>query len=392
MLTYRYLVIGAGMAGDAAVRGIRELDPHGSIGMVGAEADPPYSRPPLSKGLWKGKPLEGIWRHTERKAVDLHLGHRIVKLDPQALRAEDDAGQVYQAEKILLATGGSARQLPFGGERILYFRNLADYRRLSQLAANRTNFAVVGGGFIGSEIAAALAMNGRRVTMLFPEDGIGALVFPPDLSQFLNGFYRRKGIEVRAGELLTGVEASGDLTLVRTRSGNEFAVDGVVAGIGIQPELELARAAGLQIGRGILVDELLLTGAANVYAAGDVAEFFNPALGKRLLLEHEDNANSMGRQAGRNMAGAAEPYHHLPFFYSDLFELGYEAVGDLDARLTIVPDWEEPYQRGILYYLGEGRVRGVLLWNVWKKVDAARQLIAAPGPFRPEDLKGVLGI
>ena len=151
----------------------------------------------------------------------------------------------------------------------------------------------------------------------------------------------------------------------------------------------------MQTGRGILVDENLVTSQPDIYAAGDVAEFFNPALGKRLRVEHEDNANTMGRLAGHNMAGASEPYHHLPFFYSDLFELGYEAVGELDSRLATVADWEEPFKKGVVYYLNDERVRGVLLWNVWNKLASARQLIAEPGPFKladPAQLKSLLAI
>jgi len=158
----------------------------------------------------------------------------------------------------------------------------------------------------------------------------------------------------------------------------------VVAGLGIQLNLDLAQQAGLKTNTGILVDENLQTSAPGIYAAGDVAEFYNPALGKWIQVEHEDNANSMGRQAGRNMAGAAEPYTHLPYFYSDLFELGYEAVGTLDPRLETVADWKEPFQKGVIYYLEGGRVRGVLLWNVWEQVEQARALIAEPGPFKAE--------
>ena len=121
-----------------------------------------------------------------------------------------------------------------------------------------------------------------------------------------------------------------------------------------------------------------------------MAAFYNPALGKRMRVEHEDNANSMGRVAGRNMAGMVESYDHLPFFYSDMFELGYEAVGEVDSRLDIFADWKRPNEEGIIYYLKDGRVRGVLLWNVWEQVEAARKLIAAPGPFNPENLKGRL--
>ena len=136
--------------------------------------------------------------------------------------------------------------------------------------------------------------------------------------------------------------------------------------------------------------EFLRTSHPDIFAAGDVASFSNPALGRVLRVEHEDNANTMGKVAGRNMAGANELYHHLPFFYSDLFDLGYEAVGDTDPRLDMVEDWQEPYHKGVVYYLREHRVKGVLLWNVWDQVPQARQLIGELGPFRPDDLRGRL--
>ncbi len=227
--------------------------------------------------------------------------------------------------------------------------------------------------------------------MLFPEEGMCSRVFPRSVSQFLNGFFREKGVKVLAGDFATDLTAAGARLSLRTRGGRVLTVAGVVAGIGIQPAVELAQGAGLTVQDGIQVDEYLRTSHPDIHAAGDVANFFNPALGRRLRVEHEDNANTMGRLAGRNMAGAREPYHHLPAFYSDLFELGYEAVGDLDPRLEVVEDWKEPFREGTLYYLKEGRVRGVLLWNVWGQVDAARRLIAEPGPFRRlPDLKGRL--
>jgi len=152
--------------------------------------------------------------------------------------------------------------------------------------------------------------------------------------------------------------------------------------------VELAVSSGLKVENGIVVDEFLRTSEPEVYAAGDVANFFSPAFGRRLRVEHEDNANTMGRAAGAAMAGKASPYHHLPFFYSDLFDLGYEAVGELDPHLETVADWKEEHREGVVYYLREGRVRGVLLWNIWGQVDAARQLINGPGPFRAQDLNG----
>jgi 3-phenylpropionate/trans-cinnamate dioxygenase ferredoxin reductase component len=387
---YKYLIIGGGMTADAAVGGIRQLDGEGSIGLIGEEPYPPYDRPPLSKGLWRGDSIEDIRRNIQGQGVEVHLGLRAQLLEPQNRRLTDERGEVYTFEELLLATGGKPRRLPFGGDHIIYFRTLEDYRKLRALAEQGRRFAVIGGGFIGSEIAAALAMNGKEVVMLFPKEAIGSHAFPADLARFLNGFYRENGVEVLAGETVSGLETHTEKLDVRTSGGQEITVDGVVAGIGIEPDVRLAEGAGLEVGDGIVVDEFLRTSSPDVYAAGDVANFYNPDLDKRLRVEHEDNANTMGLLAGRNMAGAAEPYHHLPFFYSDLFELGYEAVGEVDARLETVADWKDLGREGVVYYLWEGQVRGVLLWNVWGQVDAARRLIAEPGPFEAEDLKGRL--
>jgi NADPH-dependent 2,4-dienoyl-CoA reductase/sulfur reductase-like enzyme len=383
MPDYPYLIIGGGMTADAAVRGIRELDPKRPIGLIGAETDPPYARPPLSKALWKGEPLESVWRKTSEAGVELHLGRRVTTLDLEGKRVIDDRGTNYRFDKLLLATGGTPRRLPFGREDVIYFRTLHDYRRLRELAQPDRTFAVIGGGFIGSEIAAALTMQGCKVTMLFPDAGIGAHLFPAELAGFLVDYYREKGVDARPGESVTGLSRSGSRVVVETKSGLRLTVDAVVAGLGIVPDTDLAKAAGLVVEGGVVVDDHLRTAHPDVFAAGDVARFSAPALGTRIRVEHEDNALTMGRAAGRAMAGDPSPYTHLPFFYSDLFELGYEAVGELDPRGETISDWKEPFREGVVYYLREGRLRGVLLWNVWGQVDAARKLIAEPGPFTP---------
>jgi NADPH-dependent 2,4-dienoyl-CoA reductase/sulfur reductase-like enzyme len=387
---YKYLIVGGGMTADSAVSGIREIDPDGSIGLISAEQNAPYNRPPLSKGLWKGEALDGIWRGTDKQNVALHLGRKVQSLDSPKKAVTDDQGGVYTFEKLLLATGATPRRLPWGDGSIMYYRTVEDYRNLRAVTEQGQRFAVIGGGFIGWEIAAALAMNGKEVVMLFPEEAIGEHVYPIDLARFLNGFYRQKGVNVVPRSEVIGVEKTARGAKVKTRAQGEFPVEGIVAGIGVTPNVELAKSAGLKVDNGIVVDEFLRTSAPDVYAAGDVANFYNPALAKRLRVEHEDNANTMGREAGKSMAGKGSPYHHLPFFYSDLFDLGYEAVGELDPRLEILADWKEPYREGVVYYLRDARVRGVLLWNVWGQVDAARQLIAEPGPFRATDLKGRL--
>jgi NADPH-dependent 2,4-dienoyl-CoA reductase/sulfur reductase-like enzyme len=389
MAHYPYLIIGGGMAADAAVRGIRELDADSPIGLIGDEADPPYARPPLSKGLWKGNPLESVWRNTAERAVDLLLGRRATALDLKSRRVADDRGAEYTFEKLLIATGGRPRRLPFGGEETIYFRTLADFRRLHAMAEQGKSFAVIGGGFIGSEIAAALAMQGCKVTLLFPEDGIGARLFPADLARFLVGYYGEKGVEALPGERVTGLSKRGAQQVVETESGRRVTVDVVVIGIGIVPNTELAREAGLAVEDGIVVDASLRTSHPHVFAAGDVARFDAPSLG-RMRVEHEDNAVTMGHAAGRAMAGDPAAYSHLPYFYSDLFELGYEAVGQMDPRGEMVADWKEPFRQGVVYYLRDRRVRGVLLWNTWDQVDAARSLIAEPGLFSAAELVGRL--
>lgn len=390
MMHYPYLIVGGGMTGDAAARAIREADPAAAVGLISAEEHPPYARPPLSKGLWKGDPESGIWRRTEAAGVQLRLGRRVTAIDAAARTVTDDHGESVTYGRLLLATGGAPRRLPRDTEQIIYFRTYDDYRRLRALAGESLRFVVLGGGFIGSEIAAALRMAGREVVMLVPEDGIGARVFPADLSAALVDYYREQGVEVRTGEGVAGLTPRGGQVILETTRGRELPGDVIVAGLGIRPDVNLAEQAGVRVENGIVVDELLRSSVPDIYAAGDVANFHSPALGKRLRVEHEDNANTMGAAAGRAMAGQGVPYTHLPFFYSDLFSLGYEAVGELDARHETVADWKEPFREGVVYYLEGGRVRGVLLWNTWGQVDAARALIAEPGPVRAESLKGRL--
>ena len=377
MHSYRYLIVGGGMTADAACQGIRDTDSEGSIGLVSAESQPPYDRPPLSKALWQGKEESSIWRGTEELGVDLALGRRIVSLDLDERRATDDQGDEYAYERLLLATGGRPRRLPEGsGDDVVYFRTYDDYKRLRELSQGGGHFVVVGGGFIGSEIAAALQTNGATVTMLFPGNGIGASLFPATLSSFVTDYYRERGVEVLTGERVQ----VGDPRLA--------AAAGVVAGLGIEPSTELAAATALRVDNGIVVDRYgRVAGRDDVFAAGDVAQFPIPALGTVTRVEHEDHAHSHGKAVGANMAGADPPYDHLPFFYSDLFDLGYEAVGEVDSRLATVEEWKEPGREGVVAYVDdEQRPRGFLLWNVWDKVDAARELIRAAQPI---DVAGV---
>ncbi|RDI76227.1 Pyridine nucleotide-disulfide oxidoreductase [Gaiella occulta] len=393
MLSYRYLIVGGGMTADAACKGIRECDAEGTIGLVGAESHPPYKRPPLTKGLWAGAEENSIWRGTEEARVDLRLGRRIVALDLEKRRAVDDRGDEYAYERLLLATGGRPRTVPDWGDDVVYFRTLDDYRDVRARARAGARFVVIGGGFIGSEIAASLTSSGCAVTMVFPEPGIGWRVFAAELAAFVTDDYRSRGVEVLAGASVDGVEREGGVTRVRLGEGRVLEADAVVAGLGIEPNVELATAAGLPVDGGIVVDEYgRVGGREEIFAAGDVARFPVPALGESTRVEHEDHANTHGRRVGANMAGAEQTYDHLPFFYSDLFDLGYEAVGAVDSRSATLARWTEPGKKGVVAYLdGAGRPRGFLLWGIFGRVDAARELIRVGEPIEEDALAALVG-
>jgi NADPH-dependent 2,4-dienoyl-CoA reductase/sulfur reductase-like enzyme len=378
MQTTKYLIVGGGMTAAAAVEGIRAHDGEGGIVVVGAEPHPPYKRPLLSKKLWSGGAEEKLWYDAALDSADLRTSRRIVELDLDARRAKDDQGDEYAYEKVLLATGRTPRRLAGNDGEVVYFRTLDDYRGLRAAAEGGGHVVVIGGGFIGSELASSLTGIGAKVTMVFPEAAIGSRIFPADLAAFVTEYYREKGVEVLAGESVASVDGKS----VTLGSGRTLEGDAVVAGLGIVPSTELAEAAGRSVDNGIVVDEYgRVDGRDDVFAAGDVANFPSIPLGKRVRVEHEDHANTHGRVVGANMAGASAPYEHLPFFYSDLFDLGYEAVGDTDPRLTTLEAWEEPNRKGVITYVDdERRPRGVLLWDTWGKVDAARELIRAAQP------------
>ncbi len=392
MAEYRYVVVGGGMTGDAACKGIREHDKDGSIGLFAEESHDPYARPPLTKGLWKGEEESSIWRGTPDLDVEIHTGRTIVSLDLDSKTVSDDTGEKHSYERLLLATGGTPRRFPSAPEEVIYYRTLDTYHRLRALAGEGVRVAVIGGGFIGSEIAAALAMNECAVTIVFPDAGIGAKVFPPDLSLFVNDYYRSKGVEVLPAEKVAEIARAGASGFrVVTVGGRTIESDVVVAGLGIEPRTDLAEQAKLTVDDGVLVDEYgRVEGHDDVFAAGDVARFPATLLGGLRRVEHENHANTHGSYVGANMAGADTPYDYLPFFYSDLFDLGYEAVGDVDSRLETVAEWTEPNRKGVVCYVEDGKPRGFLLWDVWDKVDAARELIAAGDPVDRDSIRALM--
>ncbi|NHJ20465.1 MAG: NAD(P)/FAD-dependent oxidoreductase [Candidatus Lokiarchaeota archaeon] len=388
---FKYVIIGGGMTADAAVHKIRELDAEGSICLLSKEIYPPYARPPLTKALWKGEEeLEDIDLETESANIEMHLACSIVRIDSSSKKVVDDNGDEYGYTKLLLATGGTPKKIPkVEGEGIMYYRTKEDFLKLKKLVDENTRFGVIGGGFIGSEIAAAIKIYkpDTEVTMIFPETGICALIFPKELSNYLNEYYRENGIEVLNGDLVENIKRNNNEYIMETKNKRKLTFDVIVAGLGIHPNIDLAKNAGLKVDNGITVNKYLQTSNTDIYAAGDAASYYSPALDKFIRVEHEDNALMMGEIAGANMAGEQTPYEHLSLFYSDLFDLGYEAVGELSSNLEIVEDWFDPNNEGVIYYLEKERVKGVLLWNVWEKAEDAREIIAEKGPFSLKNLK-----
>ncbi|MGP1664703.1 MAG: NAD(P)/FAD-dependent oxidoreductase [Rhodanobacter sp.] len=287
---YDYLIVGAGMAADAAAKAIHEVDAAANIGMVGDEAVPPYQRPPLSKSLWKDdKSIADIDLDTAQSGAVMHSGRRITELDRAACVAHDDQGDTYRYRRLLLATGAMPRRLAFdGGERMIHFRTLADYQRLRQYAKPGAFIAVIGGGFIGCELAASLSSIGCKVTLLFPGDNIGAGRYPAGLARYLDGYYREHGVNVRSGLKVVSGEATEDGVKLELDNGEIVLVEAAVAGLGVIPDTGLAERAGLTVDNGIVVDAQLRSSDPAIWAAGDVANFPSPALDRRLRVEHED--------------------------------------------------------------------------------------------------------
>ncbi|MFC7360966.1 NAD(P)/FAD-dependent oxidoreductase [Nocardioides astragali] len=394
--SYDYVVVGGGVAAASAVKGIRSEDASGTIAVLGAEPDKPVYRPDLSKGLWlkddatlEGSSLAGDLDDDD--AVDLVTDTTVTEIDPGAHVVRLADGSSVGWGKLLLATGAEPRTLALEpSPRVVYYRTAADYRRLRDLVLAGRHVAVVGGGYIGSEIASALVQNDVSVTLVLDLEDVQEQMFPRALAASLTLAFQERGVTVVHGSVAGG-EETADGVRIRLDDGSDVTADAAVIGVGVLPRTGLAEAAGLDVDNGITVDEHLRTSAPDVYAAGDVASYPDALLGRRRV-EHVDHAQKSGELAGRVMAGADATYDYTPFFWSDILDAGYEAIGETSSKLEMVEDWKDsPGGTGVVYYLGSGHVRGVVLWNVWDSVDKARDLIAETGrePVAdPESLRG----
>ncbi|GAD35114.1 reductase, ferredoxin [Microbacterium sp. TS-1] len=397
MQSYDYLIVGGGMVADAAARGIRELDESGTIGILSADVDEPYTRPALTKKLWTDPDF--TWDQVPLGTADdtgaeIRLRTLVTAIDRDGRTVEDEAGERIGYRRLLLATGSRPHEIDApDSDRVLFFRSADDYRRLRELAAAGGRIVVVGGGYIGAELAAALVQNDVAVDLVFPSAALGDGTFPPELAERYQDLFRSAGVrlvaERRVAEVVEGASADDALEILLD-DGSRLRGDAIVLGLGVSPVTDLAEAAGLTVADGVVVDELMATSDDAIWAAGDIASYPDRLLG-RTRVEHVDNAQEMGRAAGRAMAGSGEAYRHTPYFYSQVFGVRWEAVGTLDPDLdTLIVDvgQDESGPRTVVYYRDQtGAPVGVLLWNVAGATDAAR-LVLAESPTGTADLRG----
>jgi 3-phenylpropionate/trans-cinnamate dioxygenase ferredoxin reductase subunit len=373
---YKYVIIGGGLAGQRAGDGIRKVDADGSVALVTAEHHLPYERPPLSKGYLTGKKgLNRVYLKEDdyygQNNIEVITGVRATKVAPAARSVTLDDGRLLGYEKLLLATGGRAWRLPIPGSDlpgVFTLRTIEDSDGIRQAAEPGKQALVLGGSFIGSEVASSLAQLGLGVTMVFPEGRLLELIVPEELSALLHAKYGANGVRILSGTKPERLEGDERVRQAVLDSGETLAVDLVVMGVGIRLNTGLARDAGLELGErdAIVVDETLRTSDPNIYAAGDITAWPDPTSGriknirKRLRVEHWDVARRQGLRAGRNMAGEEKPYTSLPYFFSDLFDFSFEVWGDLTT-------WDRTVTRGTLesgsfalYYFYQGKMVGVL--------------------------------
>ncbi len=375
MDTYKYVVLGGGLAGERTCDGIRRVDTAGSVALVAGEAHPPYQRPPLSKGSLTGR--KGLARvslqessYYDDHGIDLITGVRAIAVSPDVHQVELADGRALGYQRLCLATGGVARRLPIPGtdlSGVYTLRTIGDADRIREAAGACESALVVGGSFIGSEAAASLAQLGLPVTMVFPETRLLERLAPEPLGLTLRAMFEARSVQVRPGTRPVRFEGAETVQRALLDDGSALDADLVVLGVGIDLGTGLAVDAGLEIGdRGaVIVDEFLCTSAPDIYAAGDIVSWPDPTFGTRLRVEHWDVARRQGLRAGRNMAGEEKPYTSLPYFFSDLFDLSFEVWGNLAA-------WDQTVLRGTLvrgtleggsfgyYYFDSGRMVGVL--------------------------------
>ena len=378
-----YVIVGANLAGGSAAETLRREGFDGLIHLIGLEPDRPYDRPPLSKEYLRGeKEREKLFfkppEFYDEQEIGLRLGTGATRLDPAGQTVELDTGETLKYDKLLLATGGRIRKLKVPGtdlEEVYYLRTIGNSQRLAESINRSRKAVVVGAGFIGSEVAASLRMKGLDVTLLEIEPVPLRHVLGDELGEIYAGIHRGHGVDLRLSEGIAEIQGHRRAERVITSSGASIDCDLVVIGVGVAPQTRLVDGTGIEVDNGILVDEYCRTSLPNIFAAGDVANWWHPGLGQRLRVEHWDNALNQGAAAARSMLGRQESYAPLLYFWSDQYDLNIQYLGHAVKWDHIVYRGDPQQQKFTAFFMDDGLVLAALVVNRFRDLRPTRTLI-----------------
>jgi 3-phenylpropionate/trans-cinnamate dioxygenase ferredoxin reductase subunit len=380
-----FVIVGASLAGARAAEALREEGFDGRVVLIGAEAERPYERPPLSKDYLRGEfPRGKVYVHEERfyaeREIELRTGTAASELDASARELVLEHGERIGFDRLLLATGAAPRRLDVPGadlEGVLYLRDLADSDAIRDRLREGAHLVVVGAGWIGAEVAASAREKGVEVTMLARDALPLARVLGPDVAAVYRDIHLDHGVEFLSQTTVAAFEGDGAIERVRTEDGRAIDCDLVVVGVGVTPRTELAVRAGIEVDDGIAVDEHLETSAPGVFAAGDAASAHHALYGRRIRVEHWANAVNQGPAAARNMLGRKQPYERLPYFFSDQYDVGMEYSGHAGRWDEVVFRGDPATREFVAFWLEGGRVLAGMNVNVWGVTEAIQALIRA---------------
>lgn len=381
-----YLIVGAGVAGGHAAFEIRKRNKNGKIIMVAAEKQPPYDRVPMSKEYLAGKrkKSELFFRadsYYRRNKIELIREHEVKAINTSTRLATMDDGSEIEYRVALLATGGRVRKLQLPASDlagIFYLRTLQECDAIRAASKSSKNAVIIGGGFIGCEVAATLRSKGLNVTLVELAPQLLGAAIDEKTAGWIKDYHVRKGVNVLTSTSISGFQGrGGHITEVELKGGKTIDADFAVVGVGIAPNTELGEAAGLKTDRGIVVDQYLKTSVEGVYAAGDVARFYSPIFKRYLRVEHYDVAEKHGTLAGMNMTGEEQAFNELPYFFSNQYDLEINAYGDLSQHDTIIQRGSMDSESGFFqFYVKAGILNGILSVNAdWDDIERAKKLV-----------------
>jgi 3-phenylpropionate/trans-cinnamate dioxygenase ferredoxin reductase component len=380
------VVVGGGLAAGKALETLRDAGFDGRVVLVAQEQHLPYERPPLSKGYLLGdQELDSTFVHAatwyDEHGIDLRLGITATAVDVErhtVTVAEEDLGY----DRLLIATGATVRRLPAAHESdapVSYLRTIEDSTRIKAALLPGRRVTVIGGGWIGLEVAAAARTAGCEVTVVEALELPLVRVLGPEVARVFAELHRSHGVDLRTNVSVSAVESDAGAAVVHLDDGATLESDLIVVGVGVTPNAGLAETAGLETENGVVVDEWLRSSHPDVFAAGDVANAYHPRLGRHLRVEHWDNAIEQGITAARNMVGAEQPYDRLPYFFTDQYDLGMEYVGSVgpDGYDEVVLRGDVPGGVFTAFWLKEGKVLAGMHANDWDATDAVRSIVDA---------------